>query len=100
MTQWKDPAGKWLEPTDPLGGTERVAYRHAAPGIASSEPTSPSQGVGSYNGYLQYRNSFYWDKRALSLYRGDYTKAVIYHFLHLDLNTTSGILESTKRPLE
>jgi len=94
-----DGTTRWLEATDPLGGTERVEYRHAAPGIGSSESAVP-QGMTVSNTYLQYRNSFYWDKRALSLYRGDYTKAVLYHFLHLDANTTSGILESTKRPLE
>ncbi len=36
-----DGTTRWLEATDPLGGTERVEYRHAAPGIGSSESAVP-----------------------------------------------------------
>jgi len=98
---YTEPGGvtRWLEATDPLGGTEHVEYRHGAPGIGVTESVVP-QGMTTTNNWLQYRNTFYWDKRAWSSYAGDYTKAVIYHFLHLDVNTTSGIIESTKRPLE
>src|SRR5262249_10578277 len=55
---------RWLEATDPLGGIERVDYRHQAPGIGSSESAVP-QGMIVGNAWLQFRNSFYWDKRAL-----------------------------------
>lgn len=94
--QWR-----WLDVTDPLEATERVEYRHGAPGIEPTESAAP-QNMQAGNAFFQYRNSFYWDKRAYSLYKDDYTKAKLYHFMHhhLDGNTTSGILESTKWPLE
>ena len=93
---------RWIEVTDPMGGAERVEYRHDAPGIGNSVSSAlvPS-GMTTMNNYLQWRNTFYWDKRALSLYRGDYTKAQLTHWLHtVDTNVTSGVIESTKQPLE
>jgi RHS repeat-associated protein len=64
-------------------------------------PTLP-HGLGTLNSYLNYRNSFYWDKQAYQQGAGDYTKAVIYHFCHDAANTSveSDIPESTKKPLE
>jgi YD repeat-containing protein len=90
---------RFLEATDPLGATEHIEYRQGAPGIGSAESVTP-QGMSVANNNLSYRNSFYWDKTAWATYRGDYTKATIYHFIHLDGNTESGILESYKKPLE
>lgn len=93
---------RFLEATDPMGATERVEFRVAAPGIANSVPAQElPAGMSVVDDYLQYRNSFYWNKRAWALYPGDYTKATIYHWLHsVDRNVTSGIPESVKRPLE
>src|SRR5579859_1435598 len=95
----------WCVATDPLGAQERVEYvdtidsskitdfGQAAPTTISGGDPAPS--------YLIYRNSFFWDKKAMSLYAGDYTKAKIYHWCHAsDINTCSGILESTKNALE
>jgi RHS repeat-associated protein len=93
---------RWIEATDPLGNAERVEFKDDAPGISSSEPASiiPA-GMSTVNAGLNYRNTFYWDKRALSLYRGDYTKARLTHWLHdIDINVTAGVIESTKQPLE
>jgi RHS repeat-associated protein len=91
---------RWLEATDPIGGTERVEFQPDAPGIPVPGEQVPT-GLEATSSYLNYRNSFYWDKRAWSLYSGDYTKATLYHWLHsTDINVTSGILESMKRPLE
>jgi RHS repeat-associated protein len=96
---------RWLEATDPMGNTERTEFRADAPGIAGSEPAAPV-GMPATNAYLVWRNSFYWDKGAYArAKRGDgtfdYTKARLFHWLHdTDLNTASGIPESTKEPLE
>jgi hypothetical protein len=54
------------------------------------------------NDYLQYRNSFYWDKRAMTLARGGKTKAHLYHWVHAKGNGSQvmGILESERPALE
>lgn len=94
---------RWLNVTDPLGQTERVEYRHTAPGISYSEPSQAiPQGMQTFNAYLNYRNSFYWDKHAYKIAAGDYTKARMRHWTHLATSTnfTANTLESTKNPLE
>lgn len=89
-----------LEATDPLGQTEHLEYRDAAPSIPFSEASVPA-GISYFNQYVNYRDSYYWDKKAWHDFPGDYTKAHIYHFLHRPgITTTSGILESDKMPLE
>src|SRR4029079_2776566 len=91
---------RWIEATDPLGQTEHLEFRDAAPGIPFSEASVPTN-INSFNQFMNYRDSYFWDKKAWHDYPGDYTKAHIYHFLHRpDINTTSGILESDKMPLE
>jgi YD repeat-containing protein len=91
---------RWLEATDPMGGTERVEFRHAAPGFPAPPPTTPA-GLDATNYWLDLRNTFHWDKRARALYPGDYSKATIYHWIHAtDINVTGRLLESFKRPLE
>jgi RHS repeat-associated protein len=103
-----DPAlgtTRWLEATDPMGNTERTEYRSDAPGIGASEPVAPA-GMPLFNGYLAWRNSFYWDKAAYVNARGpggvlDYTKARLYHWLHaVDTTIASGLMESSREPLE
>ena len=94
---------RFLEVTDPLGQKERVEYRQAAPGIAS-EGTPPA-GIYTFNFegsmYLHGRNTFYWDKHALPIARGDYTKARMKHWLHGQSGvSTSAVVESVKYPLE
>ena len=91
-----------LETHYPLGEKERLEYRESAPGIGISESIVPSN---AYNNYLIYRNTFYWDKKAMRVAPGDYTKAKIYHWLHGSyLSGENGvvapILESIKDPLE
>jgi YD repeat-containing protein len=89
----------WIVVTDPSGQQERVEFMHSAPGIAASDPNPPA---GFTNSYLDRRNTFFWDKRAMALYPGDYTKASITHFLHTaqSISIMSSIVESTKNPLE
>ncbi len=91
---------RWLEAEDPLGAVERVEFRHNAFGIPGNEPAVPA-GVTVINQWMEFRNTFYWDKRAMALYPGNYSKARITHFLHgTDVNVASGVVESTKSPLE
>ncbi len=91
-----------LETHYPLGEQERVEYRENAPGINMTEDVAPSN---AYNTYLVYRNTFVWDKQAMKVAPGDYTKAMIYHWLHGSyLSGENGVaapmLESIKMPLE
>jgi YD repeat-containing protein len=89
--------------TDPQGARERVEYR-ATDGTAQDPwNTVPSSTVISFfNAFLQYRNTLYWNKRAMAAGAGDRTKAHLYHWLHAkgNANQTSAVLESEKAPLE
>jgi len=94
---------RWLEIQDPEGARERVEYINGAPGIPYSVPTaSVPAGMFAFNQYMNYRNTYYWDKKARAEALGDYTKARITHWLHTDydINTASDIPENTKQPLE
>jgi len=102
---------RWLMATDPLGHRERLDYLHNAYGIASFDPSGlVPQGMGTVNQYLNYRNSFYWDKNATAQAcrfgantQCDYTKAKLMHWLHgsgSGFNITQDVLESEKMPLE
>src|ERR1041385_6999102 len=53
-----------------------------------------------FDHYLNYRNTFYWDRNASATSYGDYSKARIFHWLHAAQAVSSGIPESTKEPLE
>jgi len=96
----EDGQYRWLEATDPLGDKERLEYRHPSPTIPYSEAQVP-QGVNAFNAYINYRNSFYWDKHAMKTAAGDYRKAHITHWLHgVSGYVSVGIKESEKAPLE
>jgi RHS repeat-associated protein len=88
---------RWIEITDPLGAKERILHVGATSALAT-EPV-PQGFTGSY---LQYRNTFHWDKHAYaSGAAGDVKKARVFHWLHTpDGTLTSGTLESEKMPLE
>ena len=92
-----------VEVVDPLGAKEFYMSRLDGVGIGSSEPTAPSgYGLSITNTYLNYRDTYFWNKKAVMDYgETDYTKAQIFHFLHTpDGNSESPVLESTKLPLE
>lgn len=94
----EDATGQWVQMTDALGSTERVEYRDYAPGIEASEPSAPA---GFFNSELDLRNTFFWDKKAQMAAPGDYHAAHITHWLKsADGNTTTGVVESEKAPLE
>ena len=102
---------RWLEATDPYGDKERIEFRNhdvvnnnrEVP-IPNTETQVPSgiSGPPLTNDYLSERNTFFWDKKAMKMAPGDYSKARITHWLHLDgnLNVVSSIPESRKNPFE
>jgi YD repeat-containing protein len=95
-------SARWIEITDPLGGRERIEFTHQAPGVAAS--TDEPVPAGFLNSFLQYRNSFYWDARAMQAYDAAdpqrYANAtVVQHWLHDGTGSTalaSSLLESLK----
>lgn len=98
-----------IQATDPDGHTERTEYLPAAPGMPFSVAQAPG-GMNTFNSYLNYRDSYYWDKNAFaaactvanSATSCDYSKARMKHFLHAYpcCYYTSRILENVKYPLE
>jgi RHS repeat-associated protein len=95
----EDGSNRWIEMTDPLGGKERIEYREQAPGISSTDPVAPLA-PGITNLGLDFANTFYWDKKAMLVAPGDYSKAKISHWLYNANGSVSGILSSEKLPLE
>lgn len=99
---------RWLTTTDPLGNSDRQEFLHAAPGIPFSESLLPANPpISIYNAYINYRNSYYWDKAVVRQMGGaiDYTKARITHWEHQynlvgNFSTPAPDIESTKNPLE
>jgi RHS repeat-associated protein len=96
---------RWLEITEPDGGTERIEYaENDRVGIAFAEPFSlVPAGMPTWNRYLYARNTYHWDKKAFAegYATNDFTKARIYHFTHgRDINAAEGLLESVKMPFE
>lgn len=100
-----DSMTRFIEVIDPLGQKERLEFRHQAPNISSFDPLGIPTGVnGAGNDLLQYRNSFYWDKKAYADFytpaNPNYAKAHIFHWLHGFQSTGTigtGVLESEKK---
>ena len=94
---------RMVEAQDPLGGKERVEFWSAAPVIPASDPVAPT---GFTNTELNSKISFYWDKRAMSLHPGDYTKAEQTKWMWgwrapaNGLGNWTAIPHSVKQPLE
>jgi RHS repeat-associated protein len=95
-----------VDMTDPMGGQERIEFHvwETAPGL-NSDPagTVPTvAGVTFLNDYLKFRNTLYWDRKAMADAPGDRSKAHLYHWLHAKGNSSQAvsILESEKPALE
>ena len=101
-----------LTMTDPLGYTEFLYFYQNPTITPASAPTGtvPS-GMGTDNGYLQWRNTYYWGKHAAALgvtmtsgqvTAEDFTKATIFHWFHNPINDTytSNAMASLLKPLE
>lgn len=81
-----------------------MEYRQRAPGIAEHDddrivPRFAERNL-LLNGFLDGRDTFYWDAQTWRDFPGDYTKAKMFHFLHEDGSTTGRVIESIKEPLE
>jgi len=105
-----DPADyyvkRFIEATDPLGGTEHVEFRYEEPALATSVPAAqvPS-GYTEWNDRLEWYNTFYWDKRAWMLGANDITKATITRWVvkpewPTGTAYSAPVPHSVKRPLE
>jgi len=93
---------RWLEATDALGAMQRVEYKSDSTVEPTEAPERVPAGFDLTNNYLNYRNTFFWNKRAMAVAPRDPRSAHIYHWLHTGgpINQTSGTLESEKPPLE
>ncbi len=94
-----------LETHYPLGAKERVDFADNVSAVPFSESVYPTAPMNVLNTWLSYRNTFYWDRKAMLEDAGDYSKAKIYHWLHGSSATgedgyIAPILESIKEPLE
>jgi RHS repeat-associated protein len=100
-TNADDGLTRVMEITYPDGSLERVECNQTI-NLSPSDPVANVPlGMLTDNDYLQYRNTYYWDRTACALAYRDYSKARIYHFCHTEtLGSTSGCLESKKPPLE
>lgn len=114
-----DTSVRDLMATDPNGDRQDFIYIDGS-SVPDSDPyvpdvpyvpTVPTSSSGLFNGYLEYRNTFEFDKKAMSEIGSDQPSnhlnlASIYHWLHETdssgdtLDYTSGILETEKQPLE
>jgi RHS repeat-associated protein len=104
---------RFVQVADPMGFHEREEWLEPSPNppTPASDPAATVPTGMPYtltNNYLQYRNSFHWDKNAYGAASCtptggcDYTKARIRHFTHVPPSTTikNTSLESVKMPLE
>ncbi|HTS18573.1 MAG TPA: RHS repeat-associated core domain-containing protein [Verrucomicrobiae bacterium] len=102
---------RYLEVTDPLGMQEMTEFVNATPVTCISDPdncmiptnTVPT-GFSGGNQYMNHRNTFFWDKKAMEEYPLDVSKARQIHWLH-DFPSgsalvTSGYVECEKNALE
>jgi RHS repeat-associated protein len=96
-------AGRWVEIVYPDNSRERVEFNQSTNlGIGFSVAAgSVPIGMNTDNRFMWYRNTYYWDRNACAQGYGDYSKARVFHWLHTpNVATMSGILESTRNPLE
>jgi RHS repeat-associated protein len=98
---------RFLQITDPLGYSEREENLAPAP-VPFSEPVVPQGIIAPFNQYLNYRDSFHWDKHTYALSGcspsgcASYNNARITHFTHdpSNINIEWSTVESVKNPLE
>ncbi len=85
--------------TEPDGAQYRVESCQYS-STPASDAAVPA-GMPLLNQYLNYRNSYYWDAKAMMAAPGDYSKANITHFLHLNISSIkANVIESEKDALE
>lgn len=92
---------RWLEATDPLGGVERLVYQNNHSSLVPGSDPPATVPPGFTNNAMNSGLSFFWDKRAMALYPGDFSKAEMSHWLWTTgTNSATAVLRSFKRPLE
>jgi RHS repeat-associated protein len=97
-----------LQITDPLGYSERAEFVQPAPVAASDPSNTLPKGMNEENAFLNYRDTFHWDKHAYVIAGCkptggcNYNDAHITHFNHYANNSNyeASSVESTKNPLE
>ncbi len=95
-----------LETRHPLAEREKVVFAVETRSVqTTTSPVPQGMDLSTRLELLDYRNTFYWDKKAMKEGDGDYSKARIFHWLHGSPGTgesgsTTALLESTKEPLE
>jgi RHS repeat-associated protein len=91
-----EPDGSQVQAESHIDGSN---YPYGDSDPSNQVPSGP--GIQFFNINLTYRNTFYWDKKAMHDAPGDYTKCHIYHFLHTpNLGQESPVVESEKPALE
>src|SRR5439155_10854254 len=99
---------RFVQATDPAGGTERAEFRWVTTAVPASAPANEvPTGFEAYNQTmaLDHSNTFYWDKRAMALGGAD-NLATVTHWRIGTLAPTSShffaaaVPHSVKRPLE
>ena len=96
---------RFIEATDPLGGTEHVEFQWQTPSLAATAVSSDvPTGFAAWNTNLDHYNTFYWDKRAWMLGPGDLSKATVTHWMvgpeWPGWQRYSYVPHSVKKPLE
>jgi RHS repeat-associated protein len=97
---------RYIEATDPLGGTERLEYWVEHPTLPATAPTADvPTGLSALNHTLNRYVSLYWDKRATALHPRDPAAAVVTRLLMRASPEYAGVVtasvpRSVKRPLE
>ena len=100
----------FLEATDPLGGTERIAYEHHESSLPVEQRTPPADdsslvptGFEQDNHNLNEILTYYWNKRTMALYGSDYRRAEVVRWA-FDLEpgelSAAAVKQSEKQPLE
>lgn len=92
----------WLEMRDPMGLVERLEFNQNAYAVGRydfPEPDANKVLVRSSH-TNEFRNTFYWGKKAMYHAPRDYNAAEVYHWMHDSQSQSAAVLESFKSPLE
>jgi YD repeat-containing protein len=96
---------RWIEATDPEGSRERLEYNNntvaGGPTAASGNAEKPTSVDNFTSGYVQYRNTYFWDKKTMHHNGADYSKAVVTNWNHSSITSVAtGVPNSVKKPFE
>jgi RHS repeat-associated protein len=99
FTKGDNGYNRWLEAIDPMGATERLEYLNQTETALQDPLWTYPTGFPPTPEWAQA--SFYFDKRTMALYPGDYSKARMITWLrNQNFNQAVGIKKSEKVPLE